>query len=217
MSYITDTSTPASKVIHLDSAHASINHIKDDEGNVITSDFVYYMNEAITCPDHLSMLCSLHSATIPYSFYNIREGVNDKIDIIVSVTGFTSPKEHVLTLEAGNYTAISLATQFKQKLEYALANNPGQALPSIITINYDRDKQKFQFSILPTINDGLGRMVVINLSHGQNQGTQHPWGRRTWAVAALLTVLVDKRAASSTRELSMVLGQARLPGEPRPR
>ena len=52
---------------------------------------------------------------------------------------------------------------------------------------------------------------------GQNQGTQHPWGRRTWAVAALLTVLVDKRAASSTRELSMVLGQARLPGEPRPR
>ena len=49
------------------------------------------------------------------------------------------------------------------------------------------------------------------------QRTQHAWSRRTWAVAALLTVLVDKRAASSTRELSMVLGQARLPGEPRPR
>jgi hypothetical protein len=64
-----------------------------------------------------------------------------------------------------------LATKFKQKVEYALANNPGQALASIVTINYDRDKQKFQFSIKPTTDDGLGRTVVLNLSHGQNLGT----------------------------------------------
>lgn len=31
MSYITDTSTPASKVIHLDSAHAHVRYLKDEE------------------------------------------------------------------------------------------------------------------------------------------------------------------------------------------
>eukprot|EP01047_Picozoa_sp_COSAG01_P124602 COSAG01_NODE_53602_length_338_cov_0.610879_1_plen_54_part_10 len=31
MSYITDTSTPASKVIHLDSAHAHIQYSKDED------------------------------------------------------------------------------------------------------------------------------------------------------------------------------------------
>jgi len=156
--------TQQSKVLFIDSKDATAQH----DG---TTHFTYIFRDTILVKKNEGVLVSLLQASVPYSFYNVRGGVNDKIDIIVSVTGFTSPKEHVLTLEAGNYTAISLATQFKQKLEYALANNPGQALPSIITINYDRDKQKFQFSILPTINDGLGRMVVINLSHGQNQGT----------------------------------------------
>eukprot|EP01050_Picozoa_sp_SAG11_P063374 SAG11_NODE_43143_length_169_cov_401.214286_1_plen_40_part_01 len=40
MSYITDTSTPASKVIHLDSAHAHVQYSKDDEGNQITTNFL---------------------------------------------------------------------------------------------------------------------------------------------------------------------------------
>jgi hypothetical protein len=58
MSYITDTSTPASKVIHLDSNHAHTYHNKDEDGNVIPTSFVYHMNEAIVCPEHLSMICS---------------------------------------------------------------------------------------------------------------------------------------------------------------
>ena len=43
MSYITDTSTPASKVIHLDSAHAHVRYLKDDEGNELTTNFLYHM------------------------------------------------------------------------------------------------------------------------------------------------------------------------------
>lgn len=39
--------------------------------------------------------------------------------------------------------------------------------------------------------------------------------QRTWAVPALLTLLVGKPAVASTRGLSPVLGQAWLPGEPR--
>eukprot|EP01050_Picozoa_sp_SAG11_P040211 SAG11_NODE_17359_length_520_cov_28.232779_1_plen_57_part_01 len=57
MSYITDTSTPASKVIHLDSAHAEVKFQKDDDGNLITTNFLYHMKESIVCPEHLSMIC----------------------------------------------------------------------------------------------------------------------------------------------------------------
>ena len=89
MSYITDTSTPASKVIHLDSAHAHVNFIKDDEGNILTTNFLYHMKEAIVCPDHLSMICTLHTATIPYTFYNVRSGVNNELILnYIDVTGF---------------------------------------------------------------------------------------------------------------------------------
>eukprot|EP01050_Picozoa_sp_SAG11_P039946 SAG11_NODE_17090_length_528_cov_905.195804_1_plen_83_part_10 len=79
MSYITDTSTPASKVIHLDSRHAHVLHQLDEDGNEITTNFMYHMKEAVVCPDHLSMICSLHTATIPYSFYNVRHNVNNSL------------------------------------------------------------------------------------------------------------------------------------------
>ena len=79
MSYITDTSTPASKVIHLDSAHAHLVFQKDEDGNDITTNFTYTMMEAIVCPEHLSMICSLHTATSPYSFYNVRNNINNHI------------------------------------------------------------------------------------------------------------------------------------------
>ena len=39
MSYITDTSTPASKVIHLDSTHAHVHFQRDEEGNNLTTNF----------------------------------------------------------------------------------------------------------------------------------------------------------------------------------
>ena len=112
------------------------------------------------------MLVSLLQASIPYSFYNVREGVNDKIDIIVSDAAFSSPSEHVISLDAGNYTAISLSSTFKKLVEDVLNT---ASLASTVSIKYDRDKQKFQFSILPTTNDNQGRMVIINLSHGQKR------------------------------------------------
>ena len=156
--------TQQSKVLFIDSKDATAQH----DG---TTHFTYIFRDTIIVKKNEGVLVSLLQASIPYSFYNVREGVNDKIDIIVAAAGFTSPKEHVIQLDSGNYTAISLASKFKQKVEYALANNPGQPLASIVTINYDRDKQKFQFSIKATTDDGLGRTVVLNLSHGQNQGT----------------------------------------------
>ena len=119
MSYITDTSTPASKVIHLDSAHASNTFHKDEDGNPITSNFVYDMREAIVCPEHLSMICSLHTATIPYSFYNVRNNVNN--DIILQYTNNSGPNNFVgfykIQFPSGSYSALSFINTFQNILQ----------------------------------------------------------------------------------------------------
>jgi hypothetical protein len=113
MSYITDTSTPASKVIHLDSAHAHVNFIKDDEGNILTTNFLYHMKEAIVCPDHLSMICTLHTATIPYTFYNVRSGINNELILnYVDVTGLRSGR-YKIVFPSGSYSALTFINMFQ--------------------------------------------------------------------------------------------------------
>jgi hypothetical protein len=153
--------TQCAKVLFIDSKDATAQH----DG---TTHFTYVFRDTIQVKPNEGVLVSLLQASIPYSFYNVREGINDKIDIIVSDAAYSSPTESVIQLDAGNYTAISLSTTFKKLVEESLTT---ASLPSTVSINYDRDKQKFQFSILPSTNDNQGRMVIINLSHGQNQGT----------------------------------------------
>ena len=113
MSYITDTSTPASKVIHLDSAHAHIQYSKDEEGNLITTNFLYHMNEAIVCPDHLSMICSLHTATIPYSFYNVRNGINNSLVLQYTDASNIFSGFYKIVFPSGSYDALSFINTFE--------------------------------------------------------------------------------------------------------
>ena len=110
-SYITDTSTPASKVIHLDSAHAHVNYQKDEDGNILTTNFLYHMNEAILCPEHLSMICSLHTATIPYSFYNVRHGINNSL-VLEYTSGASAAVLYKIVIPSGSYTALTLLNTF---------------------------------------------------------------------------------------------------------
>ena len=111
MSYITDTSTPASKVIHLDSRQAHTYHQKDEDGNEISTSFVYHMNEAIVCPEHLSMICSLHTCTIPYTFYNVRNNVNNSV--VLTYTGNIFAGDYKIVFPAGSYTALSFINTFQ--------------------------------------------------------------------------------------------------------
>ena len=117
MSYITDTSTPASKVIHLDSAHAHVRYLKDDEGNELTTNFLYHMNEAIVCPSHLSMICSLHTATIPYTFYNVRgastTSVNNHLILTYFNAGTGITTTYKLVFPSGSYTAYTFINMFQ--------------------------------------------------------------------------------------------------------
>jgi hypothetical protein len=113
MSYITDTSTPASKVIHLDSGDAHTYHHKDAEGNEISSSFLFHMSEAIVCPEHLSMICSLHSCTIPYTFYNVRNDVNNAVVFTYGGSQLGAlAGDYKVVFPSGSYTALSFLNEF---------------------------------------------------------------------------------------------------------
>jgi len=56
-----------------------LNVLTRQDGFPITSFFKFVVKEAILVERAHEMLVSLNSVSIPYTFYNIREGVNDTI------------------------------------------------------------------------------------------------------------------------------------------
>ena len=79
-----------SKIIYLDSRDASSYLSTNSAGQNMNSYFQYDLQEKIRVPDNMNCLISLNGATIPYSFYNIRENVNDKIDFTITESGTTN-------------------------------------------------------------------------------------------------------------------------------
>ena len=132
MSYILEANTPPPIIIHLDSRFAT-NYLETaSDGKPKTTNFIYVMKEPILVPDHMNLLVSLHTATIPYSFYNVRTGVNDKI-----YYNFNNGGEQSFSLDAGNYSATGLATFVRTKL-----NLTGLTF----TIAYSRETMKYTFT-----------------------------------------------------------------------
>ena len=156
-------STQSTKVLFIDSKDATQQH----QGE--TTHFTYVFRDSIIVQNNEGVLLSLLQASIPYSFYNVHKGVNDTIDVIVSQV--TNPTYHhkAIVMEPGNYTAITLASTFKSHLESFLSSSTVN-LPSIVTIDYNRDTQKFNFSINAN-GTHTGRRVIFNLSHGNNKNT----------------------------------------------
>lgn len=132
MSYTLTTNTPAPIIIHLDSRFATNFLETDSNGRPKTTNFIYVMREPILVPDHMNLLVSLHTATIPYSFYNVNTNVNNKIYYEMDSTPYT------LDLDAGNYSATGLMAVLKLHIE----NNGGVAV-----LTYTRESLKFTFNI----------------------------------------------------------------------
>jgi len=137
MSYVLEANTPPPIVIHLDSRFATQYLETDENGRNKTTNYIYVMKEPILVPDHMNLLLSLHTATIPYSFYNVRSGVNNKI--YYNMGGV----DYVLTLEAGNYSATGLASTLKNHID----SNGGTS-----TIGYSRETLKYTFNITGVAN-----------------------------------------------------------------
>lgn len=113
-----ETSTDASRVIYLDSADASENlsGLTTAGKSKKTTDVKFFLEEAVVVPPHHTILLSLHSCAIPYSFYNFQTGRNTQLTISFCDAGSLDTNETTpttLTINEGNYNIASLLDQVK--------------------------------------------------------------------------------------------------------
>tara|TARA_R110000822_G_scaffold89730_5_gene207610 strand:+ start:865 stop:1737 length:873 start_codon:yes stop_codon:yes gene_type:complete len=146
-----------SKILYIDSRDASQYLATDIEtGYDLTSYFKYDLLEKIECPDNQVIFISLNSTTIPYSFYNIRAGVNDRIDVKIeeehSSGSYQGASTKGITIPAGNYSSITLGNFLSTELSSTAFNvgNVGTDHSFTTTADYDSDTQKYVFTFTPT-------------------------------------------------------------------
>ena len=134
MSYQLQAHAQDSKLIHLDSRDAT-SYLQSGH----TSYFTYHLKEKIVIPSNQMCLVSLNSATIPYSFYNIRTEVNDRIEIAVRNADGSNTGYGVYIIPSGNYSAFSLAKHIKDNLHQTTLNSSPNYSGGILLISV-RDK-----------------------------------------------------------------------------
>ena len=156
MSYVIPNNSKSSVILYLDSRDATsylATKLETDiDGNSreinLNSYFQYVLTENIEVPLNQRALVSLQSATIPYSFYNIRTDVNDTLIYeITNVDTASSTNGQIITLTSGNYTAYSLADEIK-----TIINDNTIDVDYEFGMEYDSDKNKYLYSITNNSN-----------------------------------------------------------------
>ena len=159
-----ETETSASRVLYINSKDATTFF------NQNQSDFIFTLQEPIVVPEHHSMLMSVFSAEIPYSFYNFRVGVNCRLDY--AVTAFNTPADYdangfldltpasaqKLIIAEGNYNAVELAKVISDGVVAAGPINP-------LEVKFDPIALKFTFRcIIPNLR------VTLAMKNGAATG-----------------------------------------------
>ena len=134
---------PNSLVIHLDSRFATQYLENDTEGIPLTTNFTYTLVEGISIPDSKACEVSLYTATIPYSFYNVRKGINDLLTIKYTAGAAEIP--HTLTIPEGNYSANSLRSIFTTLQKAVVGDTTFHSFDFEVT--YKRETLKFEFAM----------------------------------------------------------------------
>lgn len=132
MSYQLSTAQENSKLLYINS-DASTQSLSTDN-----SVFTYTLQNSILSPDTEELLVSLYSCVIPYSFYNIRASINNRI-VFNNLTGGGPALFENYDIPAGNYTISSLGNLLRDQLN-ALSWTTGQYI-----VSYDRIKMKYRF------------------------------------------------------------------------
>ena len=168
-----------SKILYIDSRDASQYLATDiDTGYDLTSYFKYDLIEKIEVPSNQVIFVSLNSTTIPYSFYNIRSDVNDRIDVKIeeehSSGAYQGASTKGITIPAGNYSSITLGNFLSTELSSTAFNvgNVGTDHSFTTTADYDSDTQKYVFTFTPT-GSSAGKTLRIQFlfSTGPASGT----------------------------------------------
>tara|TARA_R110000751_G_scaffold170349_1_gene276981 strand:+ start:1279 stop:2379 length:1101 start_codon:yes stop_codon:yes gene_type:complete len=168
-----------SKILYIDSRDASQYLSTDlDTGYDLTSYFKYDLVEKLECPDNQVIFVSLNSTTIPYSFYNIRDNVNDKLDMIIDeeyeADTYRNTSTKTITINAGNYSSITLGNFLATEISSTAFNvgNVGTDYTFTSTCDYDSDTQKYVFTFIPSGADaGKTLRIRFLFSTGANTGS----------------------------------------------
>lgn len=131
MSYIIDTNTDSSKIIHLNTADADT-YLQSG----ITTYCQFVLDTPIEIDKQHSALISLNSAIIPYSMYNIRNGVNNEL----SFRYLSDNSAEIIQVPQGNYTITTLATIITTLL------NDLSSLTGVYTMTFNRTTMKYTIS-----------------------------------------------------------------------
>jgi hypothetical protein len=133
--------TNSSIVLHLDSRFATR---QLDTGK--TTNYIYDLVESISVPNHELCEVSLYTATIPYSFYNVRAGVNDTFSVMYTTTETPQPPILYFSLPAGNYSATALKNRF---IALLLASTNADVASLTFSIDYSRETLKYTLTLNP--------------------------------------------------------------------
>ena len=163
MSTFPETETTASRVLYINSKDATAVF------NNNRADFDFTLEEPIVVPEHHSILMSVYSAEIPYSFYNFKAGKNTRLDYVITNYGtacnYTAdgkvdmtplvPGNQALTytLPQGNYNAVELANILTASIAW-------------LSVVFNPISLKFEFECV--IN---GTRITLALRNGPNTGT----------------------------------------------
>tara|TARA_R110002096_G_scaffold322812_2_gene516885 strand:+ start:477 stop:1430 length:954 start_codon:yes stop_codon:yes gene_type:complete len=128
MSYTLSSGNENSKIIFINSSDKTTEY--DSFGSV----FSYHLETPIITPTNQDCLISLHSCVVPYSFYNIRENINDRIPYRLVANDNLS----FVKIPKGNYTITTLANTIKTLLD-------GITGGVAYTITYNRTTMKYTY------------------------------------------------------------------------
>jgi len=119
--------TQGSVVMYLNSGDAHTQHEN-------TTHFSFTFKDAIHTRAGEGVLVSLHSASIPYSFYNIRPGVNNTLHLLGGSGEFT------ITIPEGNYNVKSFGTKVTELIAAQLG-------VQTFAMEFDASSQKFKYTL----------------------------------------------------------------------
>lgn len=163
MAYNQDPSLPESVLIYINSKDAQTYHTLDDAGQPLTSDFTYTFSDGVSTPQNVMALIQLHSASIPFSFYNVRKGVNDRLDFeIVQLADSSTAVTTFVEVEAGNYTAASLLATISVKMGNACTAAGFTGLAFSFLYNKILQKMLFGFRTLVAPISSAGVKITLH-------------------------------------------------------
>ena len=188
MSYQLEHHAPPSRVIYLDSRDCQALSLSITNGQPLSSHFQYIFDVAIPIPPNVDTLISLHTASLPYSFYNIRNGINDRLDFAIGQKDdFDETKTDLfIDIVEGNYTISSLLERLKIELREAIllenvrdgSSMMGKMSNPVFKFEYIKWKQKVILSFDTIGSKNLEIVFLIASGVNKDRGIRAELGLR---------------------------------------